>query len=79
MLHFRRLKLKGQEHFNPNYLLPDRIIYSTELFSAIHHKKANQIKGAWYESLQIVVSKLLNFEKDHYPYGTLFLEDIPSC
>lgn len=43
----QKLKLEGEHHFNPNYLVPDRILNSTDLFSAIQPKKANQIKGTW--------------------------------
>lgn len=42
------LKIKQEGvYFNPNYLLPDRILTSTEIFTAIHHKRANDIKGKW--------------------------------
>lgn len=52
----------------------DRILSSTEIFTAIHHKKANEIKGKWDESIMLVCSKLLNFMKDGYPYGVHFHE-----
>jgi chromodomain-helicase-DNA-binding protein 7 len=68
------LKLKEGVYFNPNYLLPDRILTSTEIFTAIHHKKANDIKGKWDESIMLVCTKLLNFTKDSYPYGVHFHE-----
>jgi hypothetical protein len=41
------LKLRTDAYFNPNYMLPDRILTSTEVFTAIHHKRANDIKGKW--------------------------------
>ena len=41
------LKLKRGQYFNPNFKIPDRILSSTEIFTAIHHKKANDIKGKW--------------------------------
>ena len=40
--------------------------------------QANQIKGNWQESLQMVCLKLLNFEKNSYPYGTLMNEELKS-
>jgi len=48
------LKLKPNTFFNPNFLLPDRILTSTEIFTAIHHKRANDIKGKWDESIMLV-------------------------
>lgn len=41
------LKLGKDQYFNPNFLQADRILSSTEIFTAIHHKKANEIKGKW--------------------------------
>ena len=41
------LKLAKDQYFNPNFLQADRILSSTEIFTAIHHKKANEIKGKW--------------------------------
>lgn len=41
------LKLSAGEYFNPNFKIPDRILSSTEVFTAIHHKRANDIKGKW--------------------------------
>jgi hypothetical protein len=70
-----KMKLGEGHHFNPSHLLPDRILRSTDLFAAIQPKKANQIKGTWQESLQLVCLKLLNFEKRMYPYGTLLLDE----
>jgi hypothetical protein len=35
------LKLAKDQYFNPNFLQADRILSSTEIFTAIHHKKAN--------------------------------------
>jgi len=35
------LKLGKDQYFNPNFLQADRILSSTEIFTAIHHKKAN--------------------------------------
>jgi chromodomain-helicase-DNA-binding protein 7 len=67
-----QLKLGPNSYFNPNYLLPDRILTSTEVFSAIHHKRANDVKGKWEESLLLVCEKLLNLVKDGYPYGVIF-------
>lgn len=67
-----QLKLGPNSYFNLNYLLPDRILTSTEVFSAIHHKRANDIKGKWEESLLLVCEKLLNLVKDGYPYGVIF-------
>ncbi len=49
-----QLKLKTEAYFNPNYLIPDRILKSTEIFTAIHHKRANDIKGKWDESIMLV-------------------------
>ncbi len=66
-----QLKLKEGEYFNPNFLIPDRILSSTEIFTAIHHKRANDIKGKWDETILIVVQKILNFVKNGYPYGIL--------
>ena len=43
----RELKLPEETFFNPNYLIPDRILNSAEVFTAIHHKRANDIKGKW--------------------------------
>lgn len=74
----KKLKLGEEHHFNPNYLIPERILTSTDLFAAIQPKKANQIKGTWQESMQLVCLKLLNFEKNSYPYGTLLLKEINS-
>lgn len=71
----QRLRLQSEHHFNPNYLVPDRILSSTDLFAAIQPKKANQVKGTWQESLQLVISKLLNFEKNMCPYGTFLLDE----
>ena len=35
----KKLRLQGEYHFNPSFLLPDRILASTDLFSAIQPKK----------------------------------------
>ena len=70
------LKLQETAYFNPNYLIPDRILNSTEVFTAIHHKRANDIKGKWQESILNVSQKLINFIKKGYPYGTLFTESM---
>ena len=35
----KRMRLRENEHFNPNYLVPDRILNSTDYFSAIQPKK----------------------------------------
>lgn len=43
----QKLQLGEEHHFNPNFLIPDRILNSTDLFAAIQPKKANQIKGTW--------------------------------
>lgn len=66
------MKLGKGHYFNPNFLQADRILSSTEIFTAIHHKKANEIKGKWDESIMLVCSKLLNFIKNGYPYGVHF-------
>lgn len=69
------LKLRQENaYFNPNYLLADRILTSTEIFTAIHHKRANDIKGKWDESIMLVCEKILNFIKGGYPYGVLLHE-----
>jgi len=68
------LKLAKDQCFNPNFLQADRILSSTEIFTAIHHKKANEIKGKWDESIMLVCSKLLNFMKEGYSYGVHFHE-----
>ena len=61
-------------YFNPNFKVVDRVLKSTEVFTFMHHKKANDIKGKWEESLVLVGDKLLNFVKGGYPYGVLFHE-----
>lgn len=65
------LKLKQGEYFNPNFKIPDRILTSTDIFSAIHHKRANDIKGKWEETILMVGLKLVNFVKNGYPYGII--------
>ena len=40
----------------------------------MHHKKANDIKGKWEESLVLVGEKMLNFVKGGFPYGVLLHE-----
>ena len=68
------LKLKEQHFFNPRYLRPDRILNSTDLFTAIHHKRANIIQGKWSETILLVTQKLVNFVKKGFPFGTLLQE-----
>ena len=70
----KELKLKEDQYFNPSYLLPDRILNSTEVFTAIHHKKANDIKGKWDESILIVAQKIINLVKERHPYGPIIQE-----
>jgi hypothetical protein len=71
----QELKLRQENaYFNPNYTIADRILTSTEIFTAIHHKRANDIKGKWDESIMLVCEKVLNFVKDSYPYGVLLHE-----
>lgn len=71
----QELKLRQENaYFNPNYNIADRILTSTEIFTAIHHKRANDIKGKWDESIMLVCEKVLNFVKDSYPYGVLLHE-----
>ena len=65
------LKLKQGEYLNPNFKIPDRILTSTDIFSAIHHKRANDIKGKWEETILMVGLKLVNFVKNGYPYGII--------
>ena len=47
MSKLKKMRLREDDHFNPNYLEPDRILNSTDYFAAIQPKKANQIKGTW--------------------------------
>ena len=70
----QELKLPLNSHFNPNYLVPDRILNSSEVFTAIHHKRANDIKGKWDESILMVIQKLVNFVRQGYPLGSLFID-----
>ena len=77
MSKLKQMRLHGV-HFNPKYLVPDRIINSTDVFAAIHHKKGNQIAGTWQESLVLICSKILNFEKEEFPYGTMLIDEITS-
>lgn len=69
----RELKLPSG-YFNPNFLQADRILTSTDLFAAIHHKRANDIKGNWEESLLLVCQKLLNLVREDFPYGVVLQE-----
>ena len=46
------------------------------MFSVIHPKKANEIKGKWQEILQIILLKLLNFHKDDIFYGVFFMDPV---
>ena len=64
--------------FDPSYLEVDKILYCTEIFSVIHPKKANDIKGKWSEHLVAVVSKLLNFSRDDVHYGVYFMEPVDT-
>lgn len=68
------LKLRNDQYFNPSFKIPDRILSSTEIFTAIHHKRANDIKGKWDETILMVGQKLVNFVKDGYPYGVVMHE-----
>lgn len=70
----KELKLGDQHYFNPSYLIPDRILDSSEVFTAIHHKRANDIKGKWDQTILTVTQKLINFRKNGYPYGILLHE-----
>ena len=54
----------------------DKILYAAEIFPVIHSKKANEIKGKWSELLSVVLSKLLNYAKDHVHYGVFFMEPV---
>ena len=63
-------------YFDPSFTEVDRILWTTELFSVIHPKKANEIKGKWTEPLAIVTSKLLNFTKDNIKYGIYFMDPV---
>lgn len=67
------LKLGDKCWFNPRFVVVDRVLNSTEVFTSVHHKKANEIKGTWAESLMMVCSKMLNFVKDGVMYGVLLL------
>lgn len=42
MARVKRMRLRENEHFNPNYLIPDRILNSTDYFSAIQPKKVKR-------------------------------------
>lgn len=42
----------------------------------MHHKKSNEIKGKWSESLTIVCRKLLNYIRDHLAFGVYFMEPV---
>ena len=56
---------------------------TAEIFPVIHSKKANEIKGKWSEYICRVISKLLNYSKEHVHYGVHFREpvnpDIDNC
>ena len=56
-------------YFSPKYKVVDRVLKSTEVFTFMHHKKANDIKGKWEESLVLVGEKILNFVKEDFPFG----------
>lgn len=68
------LKLEEQHYFNPNFLQVDRVLTCSEIFTAVHHKRANDIKGKWEESLVLVCEKLLNFVRNGYPYSVLLYD-----
>ena len=62
--------------FDPSFIEPDRILHATEIFSVVHQKKSNDNKGKWSESLVLVCRKMLNYNRDHIPYGTYFMEPV---
>lgn len=53
----------------------DRILTTAVLFPAMHHKKGSEMNGKWSESMMLVCSKILNFEKDNIPYGIIQKDD----
>ena len=72
--------------YDPACLEIDRILSTTEIFPVVHPNKvlnfktlkvlnqARKIKGKWSELLVTVMSKLLNFEKNHIMYGVYFIK-----
>ncbi len=44
------------------------------MFANIHHRKANEIRGKWEESIMMVASKIVNFVKDGFTYGVFVLD-----
>jgi hypothetical protein len=72
-----QLRLGEGVYFNPNFLQPDRIISSTELFTAVHHKRGNEVKGKWEESILMVTQKLSNFRKQGFPFGVVLQDPYP--
>lgn len=68
--------IDNDRYFDPCYVEVDRILTTTELFPIVHPKKANEIRGKWYEENMLVVSKLLNFTKDDVHYGIHFMEPV---
>lgn len=68
--------IENERYFDPTFIEVDRVLQCSELFSVIHSKKANEIKGKWSENLVTVVQKLLNFTKDDVHYGIHFMEPV---
>lgn len=62
--------------FDQSLVEVERILHCTEIFTIVHHKKANEIKGKWSESLAMVCRKLLNYIRDHIAFGVYFMEPV---
>jgi hypothetical protein len=49
---------------------------AAEIFTVLHPKKANDVRGKWSEIPAYILSRLLNYSKDGVHYGVYFMEPV---
>ena len=64
--------------FDKNFLIPERILSTTDMFPIIYPQRAEKIKGCWEERCIEIIKILINYRRDLVKYGIYFIEPFDS-